>query len=219
MDSKDPKTQELTKDAPSILEFLCDDCAPHFQKVQTYLTEMNIPFVVNPRMVRGLDYYTQTAFEIMVQGIGAIGTVCGGGRYNGLVEQIGGQDMPGIGFALSIERLLLALKTQEVELPINRNIDCFVVTLGEAAKQKSVSLVHNWRTAGLRVEKDYLDRNMKPQMKSADRLGARFVVILGDDELEKNSVVVKEMASGEQQELGFEEAKAYMLTALVKEEK
>jgi len=218
LDSKDPKTQELTKDAPSILEFLCEDCAPHFEKVQSYLTEMGISYTVNPRMVRGLDYYTQTAFEIMVQGIGAIGTVCGGGRYNGLVEQIGGQDMPGIGFALSIERLLLALETQGVELPIKRNIDCYMVTLGEAAKQKSVSLVQSWRAAGLRVEKDYLDRNMKPQMKSADRLGATFVAILGETELEKNIVVLKEMATGEQEEISFEDAITKMLTVINKEE-
>jgi histidyl-tRNA synthetase len=219
LDSKDPKTQELTKDAPSILEFLCDDCAPHLEMLQGYLAEMEIPFVVNPRMVRGLDYYTQTAFEIMVEGIGAIGTVCGGGRYNGLVEQIGGQDMPGIGFALSIERLLLALETQGVELPIKRNIDCYLVTLGEAAKNKSVPVVQKWREAGLRVEKDYLDRNIKPQMKAADRLGATFVVILGEDELSKNKVVLKDMTTGTQEELSFEEAQVRMLDTIQKEEK
>jgi histidyl-tRNA synthetase len=218
LDSKDPKTQELTKDAPSILDFLCEDCAPQFQKVQECLTEMGIEYTINSRMVRGLDYYTQTAFEIMVQGIGAIGTVCGGGRYNGLVEQIGGQDMPGIGFALSIERLLLALQTQGIELPIKRHIDCYLVALGEAAKQKSSSLVQDWRSAGLRVDKDYLDRNIKPQMKAADRLKAIYVAILGDQELEKNSVVLKEMMTGEQQELSYDKAKKLMLTRIQKEE-
>lgn len=217
LDSKDPKTQELTKDAPSILEFLCEDCAPHFQKVQDYLTEMEIPFKINPRMVRGLDYYTQTAFEIMIKGFGAIGTVCGGGRYNGLVEQIGGQDMPGIGFALSIERLILALQTQGVELPIKRHIDCYLITLGEAAKQKSVSLAQEWRSAGLRIDKDYLDRNMKPQMKSADRLAASYVVILGENELEKNVVVLKEMETGKQEEVSYDKAKQIMLARIEKE--
>ena len=212
LDSKDPKTQELTKEAPSILDYLCEDCAPHFEKLQSYLTEMNIPFHVNSRMVRGLDYYTQTAFEIMVEGIGAIGTVCGGGRYNGLVAQMGGQDMPGIGFALSIERLLLALKTQGIELPIEKNLDCYLVTLGEAAKEKSVALAQQWRAAGLKVDMDYLDRNMKPQMKSADRLAAKYVAILGDDELAKGVVMLKEMASGEQQEVPFEEAKQILLS-------
>lgn len=217
LDSKDPKTQDLTKDAPSILEFLCEDCAPHFQKVQDYLTEMEIPFKINSRMVRGLDYYTQTAFEIMIEGFGAIGTVCGGGRYNGLVEQIGGQDMPGIGFALSIERLILALQTQGVELPIKRHIDCYLITLGEAAKQKSVSLAQEWRSAGLRIDKDYLDRNMKPQMKSADRLAASYVVILGENELEKNVVVLKEMGTGKQEEVSYDKAKQIMLERIEKE--
>lgn len=217
LDSKDPKTQLLTKDAPSILEFLCEDCTPHLQKVQEYLTEIGIPFTINPRMVRGLDYYTQTAFEIMVQGIGAIGTVCGGGRYNGLVEQIGGQDMPGIGFALSIERVILALQTQGIELPIKRHIDCYIITLGEAAKQKSVSLAHEWRSAGLRIDKDFLDRNMKPQLKAADRLSASYVAILGDNEIEKNVIVLKEMESGEQVEISYDEAKKIMLAKIEKE--
>lgn len=211
LDSKNPKTQELTKDAPSILDFLCDDCALHFQRVQEYLQSMEIPFIVNPRMVRGLDYYTQTAFEIMIDGFGAIGTVCGGGRYNGLVKEFGGEDRPGIGFALSIERVILALKTQNVELPIKRNLDCYLVTLGEDAKSKGLTLVHEWRKAGLRVDQDYLDRNMKPQLKSADRLQASFVAILGSNELEKGTVIFKHMGTGEQEELTYADALARML--------
>lgn len=212
LDSKDPKTQELTKNAPSILNHLCEDCAPHFQQVQHYLIEMGIPFIVNSRMVRGLDYYTQTAFEIMVKGIGAIGTICGGGRYNGLVADIGGQDMPGIGFALSIERLLLALQTQGVQLPIKRNIDCYLVVLGEKAKLKSISLLQQWRAAGLRVDADYLYRNMKNQMKAANRLEAAYVAILGENELENNVVVLKEMITGDQEELAYEQALTKMLS-------
>lgn len=212
LDSKDPKTQELTKDAPSILDYLCEDCTPHFQQLQHYLTEMDIPFVVNSRMVRGLDYYTQTAFEIMVEGIGAIGTICGGGRYNGLVADIGGQDMPGIGFALSIERLLLALQTQGIQLPIKRNIDCYLVVLGDKAKLKSVFLMQQWRAAGLKVDADYLHRNMKNQMKAANRLEAAYVAILGENELENNVVVLKEMITGDQEELAYEQALTKMLS-------
>lgn len=211
LDSKNPKTQELTKDAPSILEFLCTDCAPHFAEVQEYLQSMGIPFIVNPRMVRGLDYYTQTAFEIMVDGFGAIGTVCGGGRYNGLVHEFDGDEQPGIGFALSIERVILALQTQNVELPIKRNLDCYLVTLGEEAKGKGVPLVQEWRKAGLRVDQDYLDRNMKSQLKAADRLQASFVAILGSNELEKGIVVLKHMESGEQEELNYHDALAKIL--------
>jgi histidyl-tRNA synthetase len=205
LDSKDPQTQALTKDAPSIQSFLCEDCQPHFELVQNCLKEMNIPFIVNPRMVRGLDYYTQTAFEIMVEGIGAIGTICGGGRYNGLVEQIGGQDMPGIGFALSIERVLLALKTQGIQLPIDEQLDIFMVCLGDPAKHKGVSLIQDWRAAGLKVDKDYLDSKMKSQMKQADRLKAKFVAILGETELEKELVNLKNMATGEQIEVAFQD--------------
>lgn len=214
LDSKDPKTQALTKDAPSILDHLCEECAAHFNQVQTYLTDLGLTFIVNPRMVRGLDYYTQTAFEIMVDGIGAIGTICGGGRYNGLVAEIGGQDMPGIGFALSIERLLLALKAQEIELPISRTLDCYLVILGEQARRKSVSLIQEWRAAGLKVDTDYLNRNMKAQLRAADRLSATYVAILGENELAKDSVILKEMESGEQTELTYADALAKMLASV-----
>ncbi|EGL81642.1 Histidyl-tRNA synthetase [Caldalkalibacillus thermarum TA2.A1] len=211
LDSKDPKTQELTKNAPSILDYLCEDCRPHFEAVQRYLDELNIPYVINPRLVRGLDYYTQTAFEIMVEGIGAIGTICGGGRYNGLVAEIGGQDKPGIGFALSIERLLLALEKQGIELPVTDGLDCFVVTLGEAAKRQGFKLVHQWRKAGLKVEQDFLDRGLKGQLKSADRYQAKYAAIVGEDELAKGVVVLKNLATGEQQEYAYAEAEAFLL--------
>ncbi|WP_202080176.1 histidine--tRNA ligase [Caldalkalibacillus salinus] len=218
LDSKHPVTQELTAGAPSILEFLCDDCQPHFDQLQAYLDQMGITYHVNANLVRGLDYYTQTAFEIMVDGIGAIGTVCGGGRYNGLVEEIGNQDMPGIGFALSIERLVLALQTQNISLPIKRHIDCYIVALGENAKKKAVQLTQDWRASGIRVDQDYLGRKMKPQMKSADRLGARFVAILGEQELENNVVVLKDMTTGEQMELNEKEAIEKIKTEVDKEE-
>ncbi|MDQ0339534.1 histidyl-tRNA synthetase [Caldalkalibacillus uzonensis] len=211
LDSKDPKTRELTKDAPSILDYLCADCRPHFEAVQSYLDELGIPYVVNPRLVRGLDYYTQTAFEIMVEGIGAIGTICGGGRYNGLVAEIGGQDMPGIGFALSIERLLLALGTEGIELPIRDELDCFVVTLGETAKQKGLKLVQEWRQAGLKVDQDFLCRGLKGQLKAADRHKAKYAAIVGDNELAKGVVVLKNLATGDQQEYALAQAKAFLL--------
>ncbi|GAA0354739.1 histidine--tRNA ligase [Bacillus horti] len=218
LDSKHPVTQELTKGAPSILDYLCDDCGEHFEQLQSYLTAMSIPFHVNPRMVRGLDYYTQTAFEIIIEGFGAIGTVCGGGRYNGLVQQIGGENVPGIGFGLGIERVILALKTQKVDIPIKSSIDCYLVALGDEAKAKGVSLVQEWRLAGLSVDQDYLSRNMKPQLKSADRLQATFVAILGSNELEQEIVVLKRMDTGEQIELAYAEALDRMLKEIKKED-
>lgn len=217
LDSKDPKTQELTQGAPSILDYLCADCQPHFEKVQDYLGHMHIDFQVNPRMVRGLDYYTQTAFEIKLKDMAANETICGGGRYNGLVQEIGGQDMPGIGFALSIERLMVALEKQNITLPIQRQIDCYLVSLGEKAKHKCVSIAQHMRASGLRVELDYLERGMKGQMKAANRLQAQYVIILGDEELAKNIVLLKEMSTGEQKELSAEEATRYILVQQTKE--
>ncbi|EJL31243.1 histidine--tRNA ligase [Brevibacillus sp. BC25] len=205
LDCKNEKCKTLTMDAPSILDYLSEESAAHFEAVQNYLTALDIPFHVNPRLVRGLDYYTLTAFEIKMAEIGAVETLCGGGRYNGLVAELGGDDMPGIGFALSIERLLLALEKQGVQLPISGGIDCFVVVQTPEAKTTAFVLVDQLRQAGIAAELDYLDRKMKAQLKQADRLQARFTAIIGESELANGTVVLKEMATGEQQEVKREE--------------
>lgn len=205
LDCKNEKCKSLTKDAPSILDYLSEESAAHFEAVKGYLTALDIPYHVNPRLVRGLDYYTLTAFEIKMAEIGAVETLCGGGRYNGLVAELGGDDMPGIGFALSIERLLLALEKQGVQLPITGGIDCFVVVQSPEAKTAAFVLVDQLRQAGIAAELDYLDRKMKAQLKQADRLSARFTAIIGETELANGTVVLKEMATGEQQELKQEE--------------
>ncbi|GAX90351.1 histidine--tRNA ligase [Effusibacillus lacus] len=181
-------------DAPVMLDHLCEGCKTHFEQLQGYLKDANILFTVNPYIVRGLDYYTKTAFEIIVDGA----TIIGGGRYNGLVSELGGPETPGIGFGCGVDRVLITLGNQNVELPIDQTLDAFVVTLGEAADCKAVSLVHEMRVAGLAVEKDYLARGMKAQLKAADRLGAKQVVILGDDELAQGIANVKDMETGEQ---------------------
>ncbi|MGG3924325.1 His/Gly/Thr/Pro-type tRNA ligase C-terminal domain-containing protein, partial [Geobacillus thermodenitrificans] len=168
----------------------------------------------------GLDYYNHTTFEIMseAEGFGAAATLCGGGRYNGLVQEIGGPETPGIGFALSIERLLAALEAEEIELPIHRGIDCYVVAVGERAKDETVRLVYELRRAGLRVEQDYLGRKMKAQLKAADRLGASFVAIIGDEELEKQTAAVKHMASGEQTDVPLGELASFLIERTKREE-
>ncbi len=173
--------------APSILDYLNEQSRTYFEKVQMYLQKLGIPFEVDPRLVRGLDYYNHTAFEIMseAEGFGAITTLCGGGRYNGLVQEIGGPETPGIGFALSIERLLAALEAESISLPISEGIDCYVVALGEQAKEEAVALVAALRQEGIAAEKDYQDRKVKAQLKAADRLHATYVAILGEDELQK----------------------------------
>ena len=206
LDCKKDRDHELMKTAPSILDFLNDDSRQYFEKVQKYLEAMEIAFEVDPTLVRGLDYYNHTAFEIMsnAEGFGAITTLCGGGRYNGLVEMIGGPATPGIGFAFSIERLLAALEAEGVELPVQPELDCYIVTMGEEAKDYSVKLLHQLRQAGFSAEKDYLDRKMKAQFKSADRMNARPVAVLGEDELKENKINLKDMNTGEQELVSLE---------------
>lgn len=201
LDCKNETCRSLTQDAPSILDHLCDECDSHFEQVKGHLERMGIPYRVNPRLVRGLDYYTRTAFEIMEEKVGAVSTICGGGRYNGLVGEIGNQDVPGIGFALGMERTMLALKTHGVEVPVKEELDCYVVALGDEASQEAVVLLDRLRQAGVAADKDYLDRKMKAQMKSADRLQARVVLILGEDELARGVVRVKHMADGNEEEV------------------
>ncbi|YCA42999.1 histidine--tRNA ligase [Bacillus sp. JZ8] len=217
LDCKKDRNHELMKTAPSILDYLNDYSKEYFVKVQQYLTDLHIPFEVDANLVRGLDYYNHTAFEVMseAEGFGAITTLCGGGRYNGLSEQIGGPEAPGIGFALSIERLLAALEAESVELPIEQGIDCYVVTLGDKAKDKSVSLVNDLRLSGVAAEKDYQDKKVKAQFKAADRLSAKYVAVLGDDELEQNVINVKNMETGEQEEVSLSSFVSYVKEKLL----
>ncbi|MBU8770247.1 histidine--tRNA ligase [Cytobacillus oceanisediminis] len=206
LDCKQDREHELMKSAPSIIDYLNDDSKTYFEKVQKYLKNLEIDFIVDPNLVRGLDYYNHTAFEIMSDsdGFGAITTLCGGGRYNGLTEEIGGPEAPGIGFALSIERFIAALEAEKVDLPLNKDIDCYLVSLGEEAKDYTVGLLQKLRMAGYSAERDYLDRKIKAQFKAADRSNAKFVAVLGEDELKANKINVKSMESGEQTELGLD---------------
>ncbi|OZM57821.1 histidine--tRNA ligase [Lottiidibacillus patelloidae] len=206
LDCKKDRNHELMSNAPSILNYLNEQSSAYFTEVKQHLTAMEIPYVVDETLVRGLDYYNHTAFEIMsdAEGFGAITTLSGGGRYNGLVEQLGGPETPGIGFALSIERLIAALEAEKVELPIKTELDCFIVAMGEEAKKVATKLLYQLRKAGLSADKDYLDRKAKAQFKAADRFQAKRVLIIGEDEIQKNVVLVKDMESGEQQELSLD---------------
>ncbi|SDX66408.1 histidine--tRNA ligase [Salimicrobium album] len=210
LDCKKDRDHPAMKTAPSILDFLNEYSRTYFEKVKFYLDAMDIDYEVDPNLVRGLDYYNHTAFEIMseAEGFGAITTLSGGGRYNGLVEDIGGPETPGIGFALSIERLLMALEAEGVELPKQEELDCYIVAIGEKPELEAVKLVDKLRSEGLRVDKDYLHKKMKAQFKAADRLKAKKVLILGDREVENNLVNVKDMATGEQKEVSLENVMA-----------
>ncbi|MBS4217046.1 histidine--tRNA ligase [Bacillus sp. FJAT-49711] len=203
LDCKKDREHELMKSAPSILEFLNEDSKKYFEKVRQYLSEMDIDFIVDPTLVRGLDYYNHTAFEIMseAEGFGAITTLCGGGRYNGLVEEMGGPDTPGIGFALSMERLISALEAEGINIDSKYSADCYIIVLGDEARDYSVSLLQKLRQAGFSADRDYLNRKVKAQFKAAERLGAKFAIILGDEELQTGKITVKNLDNGEQSEL------------------
>ncbi|WP_261304868.1 histidine--tRNA ligase [Paenibacillus andongensis] len=192
--------QKYGEGAPEILEYLDEECTSHFALVQEHLTAMEIPYRINPRLVRGLDYYTHTAFEYKAAGIGAIDTIGGGGRYNGLVEQIGGRgtDQPGVGLGLGLERILLVLHAQGVEIPKPEPLDVYLIGLGDTAEKEVTKLLHQLRVQGLKAEKDYQGRKMKAQMKSADRFQATYVAILGDDELVRGEITLKKMDTGSQ---------------------
>lgn len=205
LDCKKDRDHELMKSAPSILDYLNNESKAYFDKVLLYLKELVIEYEVDPTLVRGLDYYNHTAFEIMssAEGFGAITTLCGGGRYNGLVQEMGGPETPGIGFGLSIERLLAALKAENIQLPYENPVDCFIVALGEEAKLKAAVLLQQLRQHSFSADMDYLDRKMKAQFKAADRVHAKYVAILGEDELQKRIINLKNMETGEQKEVAI----------------
>lgn len=197
--------QDKFNDAPTILDHLDEECREHFARVQSYLTEMGLDYEINPSLVRGLDYYTHTVFEYKAAGIGAIDTIGAGGRYNGLVGQIGGKDQPGVGLGIGLERALLVLEAQEIALEQSQRLDVYMIGLGAEAEKAVVTLLSQLRLAGIKADKDYLGRGMKAQMKSADRFGSRYVAILGEDELARQEITLKEMATGEQQSVLFTE--------------
>lgn len=205
LDCKSPSCKELIAGAPMMLDYLCDDCKNAFEELQSNLTALGIPFVVDPGIVRGLDYYTKTAFEFVTTKIGAQGTVCGGGRYDHLIEEIGGPPIPGVGFGLGIERLLLLMESAGAEFPDEDHPDVFIAVMGDAAKAYGLKLCRDLRAKGLAVEMDTLARNIKGQFKYADRLKARYTVVIGDNELAEGSATVKDMARSEQHQVAFDD--------------
>lgn len=193
LDSKNPKDQSLVDEAPKILDYINENSREHFETVQKLLTALDIPYTVNPLIVRGLDYYQDTIFEIMVQdkGIGAQSTVCGGGRYDGLVESLGGPATPGFGFGLGMERLLLLLEKEEIEIPAPEGLDVFVIGLGEKTNEMTLRLVQAARQDGLIADRDFLNRSLKSQFKTASRQHAKITIIVGEDEINKGKVNIK----------------------------
>lgn len=218
LDCKNPTCQELIQTAPTIDQMLCTNCQDHFVKVQAHLIAMNVPIQLNPRLVRGLDYYVQTAFEIVAEGIGAQSSVGGGGRYDGLIEQVGGPALPGIGFALGMERILLTMEQQGLILGEQAHRDVYIATLGDSAQIAGAVLAQKLRRAGLAVERDYLKRSLKAQLKAADRFRVKYTVILGEEELNNNQVILRDMQDGNQLVLKLDDVEGYLRQELGKED-
>lgn len=198
LDCKEESCRAIVSEAPMMLDCLCDECAAHFEGLKKRLGAAGIEYSVNPYIVRGLDYYTKTVFEIISTDIGAQGTVCGGGRYDGLVEELGGPSVPGIGFGLGMERLLLVLESLSIALPVSRLCDVYVCTLGEAAAVEGFCITNRLREAGVKADCDHMSKSLKAQLKYAGKLDAKFVVIIGDDELSKGSCVLRDMEKSEE---------------------
>ena len=200
LDSKDRKDQPIVADAPSILDYLSDYAKEYFEGVTKTLEYLNISYEIDHRMVRGLDYYNHTIFEIMsdAPGMGAQTTICGGGRYDGLVEELGGPETPGIGFAMGIERILLTLEQEDVMIPSAASLDAYVVGLGEATNMESLKVVQAIRGFGFSADRDFMGRKAKAQFKTADKEGAKLVLTLGEDELSNGVINVKDSATREE---------------------
>jgi histidyl-tRNA synthetase len=205
LDDKRPEVAAQVADAPVIVDSLCDDCRAHYDAVRGYLTDLGVGWEEAPRLVRGLDYYTRTTFEFQHDGLGAQSAVGGGGRYDGLSEEIGGPALPGIGWALGVDRTLLALRSEGVEVSAAPPPAVYGVALGEVAKQRLVSVVAELRERGIAADLAYGDRGLKGAMKAADRSGARLAILLGDRDLEAGSAQLKDLASGEQEPVPLEE--------------
>ena len=214
IDCKVPSCNEIAKDAPSILDYLCEECSEHFEQVKNYLAVSGIKYKINPAIVRGLDYYTKTVFEFVSDAIGSQGTVCGGGRYDGLVEELGGPSLPSLGYAMGIERLLMVMDNQGIEIPKPESCALYIAGLGEKAQVKAYEIVNTIRQSGLCAECDVVGRGLRAQMKYADKIGARFSMVLGDNELEENLAKVKNMTTGETTEIELGEKFTEKFTVL-----
>ena len=215
LDCKSPVCKEISASSPVIIDYLCDECREHFEAVKTYLDNMGILYTVNPRIVRGLDYYTRTVFEFVSTAIGSQGTVCGGGRYDGLVEELGGPKTPALGFGMGTGRLRMVMESQGIELPGDTDCDIYIAPMDTEASYRAMAIVSDLRSGGISAQTDVAGRSLKAQMKYADKIGAKYTAVLGSNELAENSVKVKNMASGETTDLSLEDFDEHFLRLTV----
>ncbi len=214
LDCKKPTCRELTKDAPGIEDYLCDECRAHFDEVKAGLDALSIPYEVDKRLVRGLDYYTRTAFEIVSTELGSQDAVCGGGRYDRLVAELGGPDVPGVGFAAGMERLLAIMRKKNLFLGTAPHPDVYFVSLGENARMAVLKLAQSLRQKGLRCELDLIGKSIKAQMREANRLNATFAVIIGENELTKEMAEIKNLKNAQQETVPFEKLFSFIQNGL-----
>ena len=211
LDCKEENCKKINASAPTILDYLCEECNAHFEEVKSCLQLANVGYEIDPRIVRGLDYYTRTVFEFVSTSIGAQGTVCAGGRYDGLIEQLGGNSMPAVGFAAGIERLLIVMEQTGVEIPAPSVPIVYVAGMNAACRRKAFELASALRAKGVIAEVDHMDRSVKAQFKYADKIGAKYVAVIGDSELEEGAMNAKCMATGESEKVAFADAVEYFL--------
>ncbi|MCE2982582.1 MAG: histidine--tRNA ligase [Parachlamydia sp.] len=210
VDSKDPSDQEIVANAPSILDFLDESSRQHFSLLKEYLEALNIPYKVNPLLVRGLDYYNETVFEIVAGELGAQNSIGGGGRYDGLMEELGGPNLPSIGFGTGIERIIQTLINQGVSLPKRARPLLYIIPLGEPAAKQSFELLHQLRQEGIPAQMEFSDRKVGKALQAADQLGARYAAVIGDNELEQNLIELKELATGVKTSLPFSDLSYFL---------
>ena len=203
LDCKEEKCRAITHGAPRIVDFLCEDCAEHFKKVQKYLTAGGVEFSIDPNIVRGLDYYTRTVFEFVSESVGAQGTICGGGRYDGLIEELGGTPTPAVGFAVGLERMLLLMDNTGVNIPKAPGPKVFFAGMDEETRRRAFSFVCELRAAGISAECDHMGRSLKAQFKYADKIGAEYVVVIGEEEMGSGVCRAKRMSDGHVAEVKF----------------
>ena len=213
LDCKEEACKQITQNAPVVLDYLCDDCRAHHETVCNQLTKLGVDFKVNPHIVRGLDYYTRTVFEFVSNNIGAQGTVCGGGRYNNLVEQVGGKPCPGVGFGMGLERLILTLENLGLSVGEEENPDLYIIAMCDRAKQDILVYAQKLRKAGVSTEIDVMDRSFKAQLKYANKINAKYMVVLGDEEIDTNKVSIKNMATGESVEVDLDKIENFFKEA------
>ena len=209
LDCKEEGCKALCKDAPKIIDYLCDDCSAHFKKLQELLTDCGVAYEINPFIVRGLDYYTKTVFEFVTTALGSQGTVCGGGRYDNLISQLGGTPTCGVGFGMGIERLLMLMEAENVIIPAHENVKLYIATMGDAAYKKAFEIVSALRDKGVKAEVDHAGRGIKAQFKYADKIHAENVVTLGENELASGIAQIKHMADGSLKEVKIDEISLY----------